>query len=622
MTRGLTTHHDALVVRPRVLRALDRVDAIVLDPRALYTDQLTITRVRGVTNSQRTNAWEAARVALDRRPEAGMAQAVVDSRRRPHRRGTREPGARPVRHGGGQRGAPGRGAGGLGRRRRIAFARTGFRHPVPDDGSLDDAVAEVVAQLGADGATVALVTTSEMPAAHGAGITIGISRTGFPPWGADVFAPDLTGAWRILHAMPAARAASTRGVRLSVSASAIGALMFIPGVPGYGPESVNAGVLGGLWAGYTGGSKVFGETLPAPEPGHEWYALPVAEVQRLLPRPPAPPRQTRRTCTAAACRAWPGGAASPGAGREFLGEMRTNLADPITPILATGAVASALLGSPLDAALVGGVLLANAALSSEQQLHAERVLRRLLAVQDPLARRRVGPLDAQRRENVAAKRLRPGDLIEIHAGEVVPADARLIEAANVEVDESTLTGESLPVPKHTDPTPGAPLAERSCMVYAGTTMVAGTALAVVTTVGRSTEIHRAMAMAPAKSRQIGLQRQLARITSRALPWSLAGGAAGGHPVHAAGHAAARGGRQRGRPDGRGGTRGPAAGRHAGSAGGGAAALQRARVDPQRQLGGGAGPARRGVLRQDRHAVREPAAGQAVQPIRARRRTRS
>ena len=71
--------------------------------------------------------------------------------------------------------------------------------------------------------------------------------------------------------------------------------------------------------------------------------------------------------------------------------MRTNLADPITPILATGAVASALLGSPLDAALVGGVLLANAALSSEQQLHAERVLRRLLAVQDPLARRRVGP---------------------------------------------------------------------------------------------------------------------------------------------------------------------------------------------------------------------------------------
>ena len=76
--------------------------------------------------------------------------------------------------------------------------------------------------------------------------------------------------------------------------------------------------------------------------------------------------------------------------RDFVGEMRANLADPITPILATGAVASALLGSPFDAFLVGGVLLANAALSAEQQLHAERVLRRLLAVQDQPARRRLG----------------------------------------------------------------------------------------------------------------------------------------------------------------------------------------------------------------------------------------
>ncbi len=372
------------------------------------------------------------------------------------------------------------------------------------------------------------MTTSQMAAAHGAGITIGITRDGLPPWGADVFVPDLPAVWRILRAMPAARAASTRGVRLSMSSSAIGALMLIPGVPGYGPESVNAGVLGGLWAGFNAGSKVFGETLPAPEPGHEWYALPVSEVQRLLPRPPSVPHQPAappNPLLAPARLAGRAASASWSLAGEFLGEMRTNLADPITPILATGAVASALLGSPLDAALVGGVLLANAALSSEQQLHAERVLRRLLAVQDPLARRRVGP--GEDTEDVVAGSLRPGDLIEIHAGEVVPADARLIEAANVEVDESTLTGESLPVPKHTDPTPGAPLAERSCMVYAGTTMVAGTALAVVTTVGRSTEIHRAMAMAPAKSRQIGLQRQLARITSRALPWSLAGGAAVG-----------------------------------------------------------------------------------------------
>ena len=152
---------------------------------------------------------------------------------------------------------------------------------------------------------------------------------------------------------------------------------------------------------------------------------------------------------------------------DFAAEMRTNLADPITPILATGAVASAVLGSPLDAVLVGGVLLTNAALSSQQQLHAERVLRRLLAVQDPPARRRVGPLDDGATEEVAAKSLRPGDIIEIRPGEVVPADARVIEAVTVEVDESTLTGESLPVPKNTDATPGAPWPSgRACSTQA------------------------------------------------------------------------------------------------------------------------------------------------------------
>jgi len=79
--------------------------------------------------------------------------------------------------------------------------------------------------------------------------------------------PRPSAVWRILRAC-GARAASTRGVRLSMSSSAIGALM-LSRVPGYGPESVNAGVLGGLWAGFNAGSKVFGETLPAPA-RHEW----------------------------------------------------------------------------------------------------------------------------------------------------------------------------------------------------------------------------------------------------------------------------------------------------------------------------------------------------------------
>jgi Ca2+-transporting ATPase len=249
--------------------------------------------------------------------------------------------------------------------------------------------------------------------------------------------------------------------------------MLIPGVPGSGPESVSVGVVGALWSGFTAGSKVFRDPPPEPESVHDWHAMPVAEVERLLPRPPdeEPDVSTGLTDLPPLRALSQAGTWSWHLTRDFVAEMRTNLSDPITPLLATGAVASALLGSPLDAALVGGVLLANAALSAEQQLHAERILQRLMAVEEPLARRRVGPLDQRRNERVSASRLRPGDIIEVHADEVVPADARLIEATNIEVDESSLTGESLPVPKQTDPTPGTPLAERACMLYAGSTLV-------------------------------------------------------------------------------------------------------------------------------------------------------
>jgi cation-transporting ATPase I len=532
MNRGLTARHDALVLSPRALRMLDRIDAIMIDPRALYTDELTVSRVLGVENSARSHAWEAVRAALDNDglkpgwhkladiPGAGssgealispvrdpFAAAVLTAARQSHPRvfSLDDDSLRSLAQG---------------------FDRL---YPSGDSHeAIDNAVAAAVAELKAGGATVALLTASEMRAAHRSDVTIGVLRDRHPPpWSADVLVSDLTGAWRVLHALPAARAAINSAVRLSASASTIGALMLIPGVPGRSSASVNVGMVASLWFGYRAAIKVFRDQVPEPETSHDWHALPVAELQRLLPRPPdehateqsawwqrLPPVRVLHDATVASWRIV----------RDFADEMRGDLSDPITPLLATGALASALLGSPLDAVLVGSVLLVNAALSAEQQVHAERILNRLLAVQDPPARRRVGPLDTRRHEKVPTKRLRLGDIIEVHADEVIPADARLLHALNVEVDESTLTGESLPVAKQTEPTPGAPLAERTSMLYAGTTMVAGTAVAVVTAVDSRSEMRRALAMAPTKLQEIGLQRQLRRITRRALPFSVAGGA--------------------------------------------------------------------------------------------------
>lgn len=528
MTRGLTTQHETVIIRPRALRALDRVDAIVIDPRALYTAQLVVSRVRGVAGARRTTAWQAAQASLEAGligpgwhrcsaiPSAGTGGEVLVSP-------LRDPLATAVVSAARRTGAQVISVNDDG----LRSLRQGFDRLHPIVGSLDDALADAVTSLRVDGATVVLLTTSAMAAQHDADITIGITGEHGPPWGADLFVPDLPAAWRILRAIPAARDASARGVRLSLSGSAIGALMLIPGVPGYGPDAVNTTVFAGLWTGFRSGSKVFDEPLPSAEPGQEWHGLSVDEVYRLLPQPPTIPDQTQqappillvpaRFALVTAGKAW-----SIASG--LAGEFRANLADPITPILATGAVASALLGSPLDAALVSSVLLTNTALSTQQQLHAQRTLRRLLAVQDPPARRRVGQFEDGTCEDVAAAALRPGDVIEVRPGDVVPADARLIGADNVEIDESRLTGESLPVPKHTDPAPGAPLAERSCMIYAGCTVVAGTGTAVVTAIGPATEVMRAVAMAPTTSREIGLPYQLARITRRALPWTLGGGA--------------------------------------------------------------------------------------------------
>jgi H+-transporting ATPase len=206
-------------------------------------------------------------------------------------------------------------------------------------------------------------------------------------------------------------------------------------------------------------------------------------------------------------------------GGEFGSALREELSDPLTPILAVGSAATALLGSPVDAILVGSVLTGNAVLAASQQLRAERLLRRMLAVQEPPARRVIDG----RHESVDASLLRPGDVIEVRPGEVIPADARIVHAVDVETDESSLTGESLPVAKQVEATPGAALADRKCMLFASTTVVAGTAHAVVTAIGAQTQTRRAAEVPRQERTSVGLQTQLRDLTNRALPFTMAGG---------------------------------------------------------------------------------------------------
>jgi cation-transporting ATPase I len=200
--------------------------------------------------------------------------------------------------------------------------------------------------------------------------------------------------------------------------------------------------------------------------------------------------------------------------------IAAELANPLTPVLGIGAGLAAAAGSITDAGLVATVTGVNAIVGGIQRLRADVSIERLLRVSnDPVAVRRAGhTVPLERNELVR------GDLIELGAGDLVPSDCRILEAVGCEVDESVLSGESQPVLKHATPTPGAQVADRRCMLYEGTTLSAGQALAVVVAVGSDTEIGRSLADAPAPPPS-GVEARISNLTAVTVPATLASGAA-------------------------------------------------------------------------------------------------
>ncbi|WP_200900676.1 cation-translocating P-type ATPase [Mycolicibacter heraklionensis] len=526
--RGLADRHDTVVLRPGSLRELDRVDTVVIDPRVLCGETLRVMQVRGADDDELRAAWAQAQARLNDAdltpgwhrigPRSGvqasfqpallpLASAVVTEARRADVEVVSVE------------------AEALGELRPI------FDEIRPLDGaSIDQALAAAVAAYQADGHDVAVLSSVAVEALAAADVALGVlPGQGVPPWCADVLLTDLAAAWRVLHSLPAARSASHRGVEIATGATALGSLLMLPGVRGSGPGPVTTGAAAGALSGYWLARRAVDAAVPRPAAVHEWHAMSVDQVRAVLPPPelaePATPHHAPAAAAALAAvdlaRRGAQRTAPPRMLRQFAQAVRSELSDPITPVLALGAAASAVLGSPVDAMLVGSVLGGNAMLAAAQRLIAERRLNVLLNEQIPAARK-VLP-DGSHCE-IPAEELLPGDVIEVHAHEVVPADGRLIEATDLEVDESSLTGESLTVVKQVEATPGADLADRECMVYAGTTVVTGTAVALVTASGGDTHGRRAAELVAGDQSAIGLQHQLSLLTSKAWRISLAGGA--------------------------------------------------------------------------------------------------
>src|ERR1700733_3679137 len=120
---------------------------------------------------------------------------------------------------------------------------------------------------------------------------------------------------------------------------------------------------------------------------------------------------------------------------------------------------------------------------------------------------------------IPAAQLVPGDIVAIEAGDIVPADGRLGTAATLEVDESALTGESLPVAKGTEPVAGAdtPLGARTDMVYMNTNVTRGAGQFVITATGMATEVgHISGLLAGEQQVKTPLTRQMDRLTRQIL----------------------------------------------------------------------------------------------------------
>jgi calcium-translocating P-type ATPase len=197
------------------------------------------------------------------------------------------------------------------------------------------------------------------------------------------------------------------------------------------------------------------------------------------------------------------------------------LANPLTPVLLGGAAASAAVGSPADAGIVAGVTALNSLIGGFQRYGAEKAIRTLTDVSaSAVAVRRPSGTKPE-----SIDRLVPGDVVELGSGDAVPADCRVLETANLEVDESALTGESETVGKDRAPTFSAVLAERTSMLYEGTTIAAGEVTAMVVAVGGDTAANTMASDAEQGTSAGGVEARLSRLTSAALPVAVAGGGA-------------------------------------------------------------------------------------------------
>lgn len=182
-------------------------------------------------------------------------------------------------------------------------------------------------------------------------------------------------------------------------------------------------------------------------------------------------------------------------------------------LLGVAAGISVFTGGLVDAAVILGVVTINAAIGYATESQSDRIIRSLKHLVKPSAT----VIRDRRLQEINAESIALGDLLVLRPGTYVPADARVIQAKHLSVDESALTGESLPVSKVSEPltNPDVPLGDRVNMVYMGTLVTGGQGLAIVVATGQFTEMGRIQTLVgEAALPETPMQRQLDQAGSQ------------------------------------------------------------------------------------------------------------
>ncbi|GAA4693896.1 cation-translocating P-type ATPase [Pseudonocardia yuanmonensis] len=539
----------SLVLDGAALRRLDRVDTIVLDVDLLCTGRYVVTEVVPVAGSAEDESSELVERAHD----------LVDLRR-PRRSRTREgwavvplddPAALPSQaH---------EAAAELARRSSVVLAlrradevralvavedeldpyaeavvaaagRAGLvlvagprqlARRLDADGQVPGGaeLADSVTRLQTDGHVVALVSrrTTALDAADvGVGLVPG--RRSGPPWTADVLAGTAAEVCLVLDAVSPAHRTSRRAAQLAIGGSVLGGVLALLGPPtgagGRAAAAVHTAALLALGYGTWCGSDPGRRPGPVPSDRTPWHAMSARAVLDAV-------ETSRGGLSEQEARRRQQDRPSP-AERSEVGLVRASveeLANPVTPALGAGAGISAVTGSLLDPLLILGVLALNGLIGGVQRVSAQRALRTLHRSSATRVRVRRGETEDERRSDELVR----GDVIRLHAGDAVPADCRVLSAHDLEIDESSLTGESAPVAKSVRASSARTLADRHSMLYEGTVVAAGRCEAVVVATGTSTEVGRTLRRDGEQAPPTGVEMRLHELTARVLPLTVGAG---------------------------------------------------------------------------------------------------